>query len=81
VVGKAQAYQRSKTSSQKVENYSKSSTSVDLVAITDAGGGDGDAQTASSAQQRPPGKKKEKQILRQRASMEAMEYLVAKNMK
>jgi hypothetical protein len=29
-------------------------------------------------QQRPPGKKKEKQILRQRASMEAIEYLVAK---
>jgi hypothetical protein len=29
-------------------------------------------------QQRPPGKKKEKQILRQHASMEAIEYLVAK---
>jgi hypothetical protein len=27
--------------------------------------------------ERPPGKKKEKQMLRQRASMEAMEYLVA----
>ncbi|KAK3157882.1 hypothetical protein QOZ80_2AG0129640 [Eleusine coracana subsp. coracana] len=34
-------------------------------------------QPLESAQERPPGKKEEKQRLRQRASMEAMEYLVA----
>jgi hypothetical protein len=36
----------------------------------------GDVQIAPGAEQGPPGKEKEEQILRQRASMEVMEYLV-----
>jgi hypothetical protein len=54
----------------------KASNSAYPLAITSAASGD--VQTAPGAQQRPLGKKKEKQILQQRASMEAMEFLVAK---
>jgi hypothetical protein len=57
----------------------KSSPSSAPVAVTPTGGGDGD--TTQGTQERPPGKKKEKQILRQRGVMEAMEYLVVKKEK
>jgi hypothetical protein len=65
-----------KPPAKRKETTAKSSTSADLVAISDAGGGD--VQAAPGAQQIPTRKKKEKQILRQYASMEMMEYLVAK---
>jgi hypothetical protein len=58
VVGEAHAHECSKTSSQKSENYRKSSPSSTPVAVTPAADGDGD--TTQGAQERPPGKKKEK---------------------
>jgi hypothetical protein len=66
----------SKPPAKRQKNTVKSCTSADTLAITGAAGGD--VQIAPGVQQRPPGKKKEKQILRQHASMEAMEYLVPK---
>jgi hypothetical protein len=65
-----------KPPAKKQKTTAKSSPSSTHVAITPAGGGDG--QTTQGAQERPLGKKKEKHMLHQCASMEAMEYLVVK---
>jgi hypothetical protein len=65
-----------KPQAKKQKITAKSSSSSAPVAITPIVGGDG--QTTEGAQERPPGKKKEKHMLHQCASMEAMEYFVAK---
>jgi hypothetical protein len=65
-----------KPAPKKQKTTVKSSPSSAPPTITAAIVGDG--QPSQSAQERPVGKKKEKQILRQRAVMESMEYLVAK---
>jgi hypothetical protein len=68
-----------KPPAEKHKTTGKSSPSSAPVAVTPAAAGDGD--TTQGAQERPPGKNKEKQILHQRAGMEAMEYLVIKKEK
>jgi hypothetical protein len=68
-----------KPATKKQKTTAKSSPSLTPVAVTPAGGGDGD--TTQGAQERPPGRKKEKQMLRQRVGMKAMEYLVSKKEK
>jgi hypothetical protein len=66
----------SKPTAKKQKTTTKSSPSSTPLAFTPTGGGD--VQTSQGAQERSPTKKKEKKMLRQRASLEAMEYLVAK---
>jgi hypothetical protein len=56
----------------------KTSANTSLAASPLAITGANDVQTIESAHERPAGKKKEKQILRQRATLEVMEYLVGK---
>jgi hypothetical protein len=65
-----------KPAAKKQKTIAKSSPSSAPVAVTPAAGGDGD--TTQGPQERPPKKKKEKHILRQRADIEAMEYLMTK---
>jgi hypothetical protein len=59
-----------KPPAKKQKTTGKSSPLLVPVAITPDVGGDSD--TAKGAQERPPGKKKVKQMLHQRAGMEAM---------
>jgi hypothetical protein len=66
----------SKPTAKKQKTTTKSSPSSAPLAFTPTGGGD--VQTSQGAQERSPTKKKEKKMLRQRASLEAMKYLVAK---
>jgi hypothetical protein len=63
-----------KPAAKKQKTSAITSLAASPLAITDAD----DVQTPQGPNERPAGKKKEKRILRQRATMEAMEYLVAK---
>jgi hypothetical protein len=65
-----------KPAAKKQKTIAKSSPSSAPVAVTPAAAGDGD--TTQGPQERPLEKKKEKHILRQRADIEAMEYLMTK---
>ncbi|KAG8081130.1 hypothetical protein GUJ93_ZPchr0007g3171 [Zizania palustris] len=62
-----------KPATKKQKTSANTSLAAFPLAITAA-----DVQTTQSANERPAGKKKEKQNLCQRATMEAIEYLVAK---
>jgi hypothetical protein len=68
-----------KPPAKKQKTTSKATSSSPLATVTPAAVGDGD--TTQGAQERPLGKKKEKQMLRQRAGMEVMEDLMAKKEK
>ncbi|KAL6896736.1 hypothetical protein ACP4OV_007308 [Aristida adscensionis] len=71
-------FRSSKTASnkkQKTEPNSSPSSATPELSTGAAGGDDGVAQDASK---RPDGKKTEKKRLRQRATIEALDYLVAK---
>ncbi|GJN24922.1 hypothetical protein PR202_gb12700 [Eleusine coracana subsp. coracana] len=74
--------ERRKHSSSSNRGGKKQKTTADAspstAALAHVAGNVGGGQPSGTAQERPPGKKKEKQMLRQRASMEAMEYFVAK---
>ena len=61
---------------KKQKTVAEASPSIGALALAPCTGEAG--QASESAQVRPPGKKKEKQRLRQGASMEAMEYLMEK---
>ncbi|GJM93313.1 hypothetical protein PR202_ga09859 [Eleusine coracana subsp. coracana] len=61
---------------KKQKTAADASPSAAALALV-AGNVDG-GQSSGTAQERPPGKKREKQMLQQRASMEAIEYFVAK---
>jgi hypothetical protein len=67
-----------KPQAKKEKTTTKSSPSFAPIAITHTVGGDG--QTTQGAAYHPE-KKKETQMLHQRASMKAMEYLVTKKKK
>ncbi|GJN29198.1 hypothetical protein PR202_gb17395 [Eleusine coracana subsp. coracana] len=58
---------------QKITNNATPLTAAISLGVGNVDGG----QPSESAQERPPGKKKEKQKLRQHASIKAMEFLVA----
>jgi hypothetical protein len=62
------------TKKQKTSAKSNPSSIVVSNTTSDADGG----QPSQNALERPPGKKKEKQKLRQRPTLEAIEYLVVK---
>jgi hypothetical protein len=64
-----------KLAAKKQKTSMKSSPS-NVVCNTTADADDG--QPSQNAQERPPGKKKEKQKLWKRSTLKAMEYLVAK---
>jgi hypothetical protein len=61
---------------KKQKTSAKASPSSSAVPNTNGDGDDG--QPSQNALERPPGKKKEKQRLKQRSTMEAIEYLVEK---
>jgi hypothetical protein len=65
-----------KPAAKKQKTTVKSSPSS--TAVPNTTGDTDDGQPSQNAQEIPPGKKKEKQKLRQRSTMEAMEFLVAK---